>query len=206
MFIVLFLGAPGSGKGSLSQLLVQNYGFTHFSTGKIFRALRDKNSEQGTLVSDDQVNDLVIKELKNLYSINPDIKIVLDGYPRTIVQAKFIKKHFPIDMVVHLTNITDEYIIERLSNRLLCEQEDHSYNLIYCPPKVKGICDHDGSRLYRRSDDSEEIIQKRLNVYRESTQPLIDYYRSMENFVEIDATKKIDVLCEELKDCISKFN
>ncbi|WP_216083119.1 adenylate kinase family protein [Candidatus Mycoplasma haematohominis] len=202
MILILFLGAPGTGKGSISQKLVQTKGFIHFSTGKIFRALKDKNANSGSLISDDLVNDLVIKELSKF---KPDSKVILDGYPRTKVQAEFLNKHYPIKVIFQLSNLTDEYIIERLSNRLLCEKEDHSFNLIHHPPKVPGVCDFDGSKLYKRPDDTGEIIQKRLDLYRQHTQPLIDYYKANSNVIEIDARKSIDQIVKQVSDKLSEL-
>lgn len=195
MILILFLGAPGTGKGTISQKLVQNNGFIHFSTGKIFRALKDKNTNLGSLVSDDLVNSLVIKELSKF---DPSSKVILDGYPRTKVQAEFLNKYYPIKVVFQLSHLSDEYIIERLSNRLLCEKEDHSFNIIHHPPKVPGVCDYDGSKLYKRPDDAREIIQKRLDLYRQHSQPLIYYYKENNTVIEIDASKAIEDIVKEI--------
>lgn len=203
MLIILFLGPPGVGKGSLSHRLVEKYGFFHFSTGKIFRSKKDKNIASGSLVTDDYVNSLVLEELGKISKSGSFEKIILDGYPRTINQAEFIKNHFPIDKVFFLTNVSREFIIKRLDNRLLCEKEDHSFNLLFHPPKVPGICDHDGSPLYKRSDDTIEIIQKRLDVFESSTKPLIDYYKSYGNLIELDASKNIEEILEEMSKYIS---
>lgn len=130
--------------------------------------------------------------------------VILDGYPRTKVQADFLSKHCKVDMVFLLTNVSDEYIIKRLSSRVLCKAKDHSFNLLYHAPKTPGICDFDGSELYRRPDDEESIIKKRLNIYKEHTQPLIDYYRENSRLIEIDATRDMHEMAKEVYNYITR--
>lgn len=204
MRIILLLGSPGSGKGSISQTLVRDYGFHHLSTGGILRARiqNQKESEKGSLVDDDCVNQLFLEALSQY---GDDDVVILDGYPRTKVQADFLEKHCKIDIVFLLTDISDEYIIKRLSSRVLCRAKDHSFNLLYRAPKVPGICDFDGSELYRRPDDEGEIIKKRLRIYREHTQPLIDYYREKSEFIEIDAKRNMEEMVEEIYGYIKRL-
>ncbi|AEW45918.1 adenylate kinase [Mycoplasma haemocanis str. Illinois] len=194
MTLLLLLGVPGIGKGCLSQELVNKFEFKYFSTGKILRAAKEKYKDilsSGNLVTDDDVNKIALDELRRIQAEDPDAVLIMDGYPRTTGQAEFIKNYFPINRVFYLVPKSEEYVIQRLSNRVLCEKEDHSFNLIHNPPKVSGICDFDGSKLYRRTDDSEEVIRKRLNTYKECTQPLIDYYKKMGILEELDASEGI---------------
>ncbi|AEG73746.1 adenylate kinase [Mycoplasma haemofelis str. Langford 1] len=194
MTLLLLLGVPGIGKGCLSQELVNKFKFRYFSTGKILRAAKEKYKDilsSGNLVTDDDVNKIALDELQRIQKEDPDVVLIMDGYPRTAGQAEFIKNHFPINRVFYLVPKSEEYVIQRLSNRVLCEKEDHSFNLIHNPPKVAGICDFDGSKLYKRTDDSEEVIRKRLNTYKECTQPLIDYYKKLGILEELDASEGI---------------
>ncbi|OAL10383.1 adenylate kinase [Candidatus Mycoplasma haematobovis] len=204
MVLLLLLGVPGSGKGSLAQALVEKYKFVHFSTGKIFRAAKEKYKDimsSGKLVTDDVVNKIVLEELTALSNKNNSQVLIMDGYPRTIGQANFIKDHFPINKVFYLIPKSDEYVTERLTSRVLCEKEDHSFNLINNPPKVPGICDFDGSKLYKREDDNREVVEKRLNTYKEATQPLIDYYKAEGLMEELDASDDV----RNLVDLFSKY-
>lgn len=202
MVFLLLLGVPGSGKGSLAQELVEKYKFVHFSTGRIFRAAKEKYKDimsSGQLITDDIVNKIVLAELTALKEKDPSQVLILDGYPRTIGQAEFLQEHFPITRVFHLVPKSDEFVIERLSNRVLCEKEDHSFNLINNPPKVAGVCDFDGSKLYKREDDRKEIVEKRILTYKKSTQPLIDFYKEQGLLEELDAT-------EDVKNLVTLFS
>jgi adenylate kinase len=132
-----------------------------------------KYSDEGKLVPDDIIVNLLVRRLNE-----PDAKrgFILDGFPRTIRQAESLEEISGVDLVINL-NVPDEIIIQRLSNRLVCKRCGAVYNRLTLKPKFDEICDVCGGELYQREDDKPEVIQERLNVYRRSTEPLIEYYR-----------------------------
>ena len=187
--IIIMLGAPGTGKGTVAGVLQENLGIKQVSTGDIFRKnikegtelgkLAEKYITIGQLVPDD-VTVKVVEERLN----EPDVEngIILDGFPRTVKQAEELdrilaKKGKKVDKVINLTT-PDEEIIERIVNRRVCSNQECKavYNIVLHPPKVEGICDKCGSELVTRKDDTEETVKARLKSYFEQTSPLVDYY------------------------------
>ena len=187
---LVILGAPGSGKGSQCKCITRDYDVPHISTGDILRKNIAEGTElgmqakaymdQGALVPD----ELVVNLLKNRIS-EPDCEekgFLLDGFPRTIAQAEILdaflnEKGVSIDKVINL-EVPDEEIMSRAINRRTCENPEckEIYNLRDNPPKVEGICDKCGSKLFQRKDDNEETVKNRLSVYHAQTEPLIKYY------------------------------
>jgi adenylate kinase len=177
------LGAPGAGKGTYASRLNASLGIPHISTGDMVRdeikaqtELGKKikqYSDKGELVPDEIINQLLANRLEK-----PDCKkgFILDGFPRTINQAEALDKISKIDAAINL-NVPDEIIITRLSNRVTCKKCGAIYNLLTLKPKKEGVCDNCGGELYQRYDDKPKVIQERLNIYREKTEPLIEYYR-----------------------------
>lgn len=189
----IFLGPPGAGKGTLAKQVAEAYHIPHISTGDIFRE-NIKNQtplgvkvkaiiDAGGLVSDDITCDLVSDRLSK-----DDARhgYILDGFPRTIAQAEALERFSTIDAVVNFA-ISDADVVERLSGRCICKGCGAPYNITAAPPKVAGVCDTCGGELYTRDDDRPEAIQHRLAVYRESTAPLIDFYKRKGTLVDIDA-------------------
>jgi adenylate kinase len=180
---IVMLGPPGSGKGTYASRLTSILGIPHISTGDLVREEINAGteigrkikaySERGELVPDEIIINLLIERLKK-----PDAQkgFILDGFPRTIRQAEALKEISKVDLVINL-NVPDEIIIQRLSNRLICKRCGAIYNKLTLKPKVDGKCDLCGGELYQRDDDKPEVIRERLNVYRRSTEPLIEYYR-----------------------------
>jgi adenylate kinase len=178
----IMFGPPGAGKGTYASRLKQKLGVETISTGDIFRELIKEDSElsrkvrgyveKGLLVPD----DVVIEVLKQRLSKIPKGKgFILDGYPRTLEQAKALEAVTRIDVIL-LLDVPDWIIIERLSSRRICRNCGTVYNIRFLKPKVEGVCDKCGGPLYQRSDDDPEVIKKRLQVYQEQTKPLLEYF------------------------------
>ncbi len=186
---IIMLGAPGTGKGTIAGILSENLGIPQISTGDIFRKnikegtelgkLADSYISKGQLVPDDVTVQIVVDRLNE-----PDAKngVILDGFPRTVVQADKLKqilneKGEKVDITINLTTPEDE-IIERIVNRRVCSNQNCKtvYNIVLNPPKVEGICDKCGSELITRKDDKVETVKSRLEQYFKQTSPLVDYY------------------------------
>ena len=214
MNIILF-GVPGAGKGTQAQKLSQAYNIPQISTGDILRAnvknqtplgLEAKSyMDQGALVPD----NVLIGIIKNRL-LEADCKdgFLLDGYPRTIPQAdalvgilKEIKK--PIDCVINII-VPDSLLIQRVSGRRMCSC-GATYHVSFNPPKAPDVCDVCGDQLYQRADDTVEAIAQRLSVYQKQTAPLIDYYKNLGLLRDIDGTKDIDVVFEEINKQVASF-
>ena len=180
---IVMLGAPGAGKGTYASRLNVSLGIPHVSTGDMVRdeikaqtELGKKikqYSDKGELVPDEIIIHLLADRLKKA---DCEKGYILDGFPRTINQAEALGKISKIDVVVNL-NVPDQIIVTRLSNRVTCKKCGAIYNLLTLKPKREGECDKCGGELVQRRDDQPEVIQERLNVYREKTEPLIQYYR-----------------------------
>jgi adenylate kinase len=200
----IILGAPGAGKGTYASRLQQKLGVDVIATGDIFRELLKEDSElgkkvkgyveKGMLVPD----EVVLEVLKHRLSKIPKEKgFILDGYPRTLAQAKTLNEITKIDVILQL-NVPDWIIIERLSTRRICRNCGTVYNINYLKPKVEGICDKCGGQLYQRSDDNPEVIKNRLHVYQEQTKPLIDYFAQEKIPFVTSNTTTIDQLPEPI--------
>jgi len=189
---LILIAAPGAGKGTLSQALEGEYGYTHISTGDLLREAASKGDELGRQIHEMQTKGLLVTDeivanaLKNrLMEKDCENGYILDGYPRTVKQAEMYNKildelNKDLGLVIVL-DIDKELLIERITGRRLCRGCDAIYN-IYFPdltPKNENICDKCGSELYQRSDDNLESLETRYNTYLEKTQPLIDYYENM---------------------------
>ncbi len=200
--IIIMLGAPGTGKGTVAGLLQESLGLTQISTGDIFRKnikektelgiLAQKYIEKGNLVPD-EITVKIIEDRLN----EPDVEngIILDGFPRTIKQAEELdkilaKKGKKVERVINLET-PDEEIVERIVNRRVCSNQECKtiYNIILNPPKVEGICDKCGSELIRRKDDTEETVRKRLKEYFNQTKPLVEYYEK-QGIIETQVVSK----------------
>jgi adenylate kinase len=179
----LIFGAPGSGKGTYASRLQSRLNVDVISMGDIFRENIKEDSEigrkvkgfveKGLLVPDVIVNEVLAKRLGKVPS---EKGFILDGYPRTVDQAKTLEKITKIDVVILLL-VPDWIIIERLSTRRICRNCGTVYNIRFLKPKVEGICDKCGGQLYQRPDDTPEVIKKRLQIYEEQTQPILQVFR-----------------------------
>ena len=200
---IIMLGAPGAGKGTQAKKIAEKYSIPHISTGDIFRANIKNGTElgikaktymdQGLLVPDELVVDLVVDRLGQDDCTNG---CVLDGFPRTIPQAEALdaaltKVGQSVDYAINV-DVPDENIVNRMSGRRACVNCGATYHIVYAPTKVENVCDTCQGDLILRDDDKPETVQKRLNVYHEQTQPLIDYYKKKNILVEVDGTVDIN--------------
>jgi adenylate kinase len=184
---LIFLGAPGAGKGTQAREVSKHLGFPHISTGDILRQAVEKQTalglaakaqmEAGGLAPDEVVCGIVAQRIDE-----PDCQrgFILDGFPRTLSQAKFVDQMLQArargDPLVFNIRVDHDVLMKRLTGRRTCPVDGQIYNIYFEPPKVEGICDRDGSKLFQRADDREEAIRQRLLEYEKQTSPLIDYY------------------------------
>lgn len=212
---IIMLGAPGAGKGTQAKKISERYSIPHISTGDIFRANIKNGTElgkkakeymdKGLLVPDELVVDLVVDRLSQA---DCEKGCVLDGFPRTIPQAEALDaaleaKNEKVDYAIDI-EVPDENIIARMSGRRACLSCGATYHIVHVPPKKEGICDACGSELVLRDDDKAETVKKRLDVYHEQTQPLIDYYCGKKLLIEIDGTKSMDEVTEAVFELLDK--
>jgi adenylate kinase len=202
---LIFLGPPGAGKGTLAARAVDLLKLPHISTGAIFRAAKAAGTplglkvqaimDAGKLVDDGTTIELVKERLAQ-----PDAQkgYILDGFPRTIPQAEALAAFSPVDRVVNF-ELPDSAVLERLGGRRVCRQCGHNFHIIFDKPKKEGVCDHCGGEVYTRDDDRPGAIQKRLEVYRAQTAPLIGYYREKGLLTDVDARPAVDEVVENFK-------
>ena len=216
--IIIMLGAPGTGKGTVAGLLQEKLEIKQVSTGDIFRKNIKEGTELGKLVekyiSEGKLvpDDVTIKVIEDRLN-EPDVEkgIILDGFPRTVKQAEELdkileKKGKKVNKVINLTT-PDEEIIERIVNRRICSNQECKavYNLILNPPKQEGICDKCGSELVKRKDDTEETVKERLKTYFEQTSPLVDYYEKKEVLLTELVSKSINKLGKDIAEEIAEI-
>jgi len=207
MKLVIF-GPPGAGKGTLAQGLQSKLGIPHLDMGELLRDEVRRGTEVGKIVSayisqgrlapDEVVFQVLRQKLEQTKGY------ILDGFPRTPAQAEMLEKVSPPDLVLNLV-VPEEVIIRRLSARRLCEKCGAIYNLISLPPAKEGICDRCGGRLYLREDDRPKIVKERLRVYREQTEPVLEFYRKKGILQEVEgAESKEETLSRALRILTSK--
>ena len=209
--VIIMLGAPGTGKGTVAGILQEKLGIKQVSTGDIFRkAIKEQTElgkkvaeymDKGMLVPDEIVIEVVEERLNE-----PDLKegVILDGFPRTKEQAieleKMLAKHNKkADMAINLTT-PEEEIIERIANRRVCTNQECKavYNVTMRPPKQEGICDKCGSKLIQRKDDTEETIKNRLKTYYTTSEPIIEFYKEKGVLHSYEVSVKINKLAEDV--------
>ena len=208
---IIMLGAPGAGKGTQAIMIGDHYGLPHISTGDIFRA-NIKNGttlgqkaksymDQGLLVPDELTCDLVVDRIsqddcKNGY--------ILDGFPRTLAQADALEKTgTEIDYAIDV-EVPDEDIVERMSGRRVCLTCGATYHVAFNKPAKENICDHCGDTLHHRDDDKPETVNKRLSVYHEQTQPLIEYYKGKGKLRRVDGTLSVDEVFAQIRQILGE--
>ena len=211
---LLLMGPPGAGKGTQAVKLVEKFSIPQISTGDMFRAAVKEGTElgkkakacmdAGTLVPDEVTVGIVRERLSK-----DDCKggFILDGFPRTVEQAEALEKILD-ELNLKLTKVLNihvpaENLIERAIGRRICKTCGATYHVKFNPPKVDDTCDNCGGNLYQRADDNAETMKKRLSVYEDSTRPLIDYYKKIGLYAEIDGKQPIEKVTEELVNVLS---
>lgn len=211
---IVMLGAPGAGKGTQAKMIAGRYEIPHISTGDIFRANIKEGTElgnkakaymdQGLLVPDELTLELIMDRFQKDDCVNG---YVLDGFPRTIAQAEALTASLAaagdaLDYAIDV-DVPDSAIVERMSGRRACVACGGTYHIMFNPPKKAGICDLCGGELSIRKDDEPETVQKRLNVYHDQTQPLIDYYTKAGILKSVDGTQDVNKVFDDIKDILN---
>ncbi len=214
MFI-LFLGAPGAGKGTQAAMISEKLGIPHISTGDIFREAVAKGTElgkkakeymdKGELVPDEIVIGIVKERISQ-----PDCEkgCILDGFPRTVAQAEALDRALAemgrkVDYVINV-NVSKEEIVNRLTGRRTCKSCGKVYHVIFNPPAKENVCDVCGGELYQRDDDSEETVLNRLSVYEEKTAPLIKYYKNSGVLYDVDGERSVEEVTAQIERILEK--
>jgi adenylate kinase len=211
--IIILIGGPGAGKGTQSEILEEQLQMVHVSSGDLLRdnvkrgtelgKAADKYMSDGKLVPDGLVIEMIEERLQV-----PDTErgVLLDGFPRTEPQARALDdaldlKGRAVNMVLYI-NVDDETMVDRISGRLMCRRCGHIFHEKFMPPKVPGVCDECGSELYQREDDTRETALKRVTSFHQQTKPIVEYYRSRGVLCEVDGSKPVEDVTEELLDCL----
>lgn len=214
--IIIMLGAPGTGKGTVAGILEEKIGIKQVSTGDIFRKNMQEGTELGKLaekyISNGQLvpDDVTIKIVEDrLKQKDVEKGIILDGFPRTIEQAEALDKILgeagkKVDMVLNLIT-PEEEIVERIVNRRVCSNPECKtiFNLVMNPPKQEGICDKCGSKLVQRKDDNEETIKTRIHTYMEQTSPLVEYYKNKGILRTEEVSQRINRLGKDVAESVT---
>ncbi len=207
--LLILLGAPGSGKGTLSEKLSSKNGFEHVSTGNIFRNLSKKDTplaisvkeklDNGLLIDDATTWEVVEDAFENFDFENQ--KIILDGYPRNKHQFESISKYIQDNKIESKTlyfDINENEVIERLSNRLFCPVCNRTYHKLWLKPEREWYCDSDNTELLQREDDKPEHIKKRMEVYNQETLPILELAKQTNSFHSVDAKLDVEVIYDEV--------
>lgn len=204
--VIVLLGPPGSGKGTQGEMLSEKLGYTRLSTGDMLReavrtgtelGLKAKGyMDSGALVP----NDLIIGLMKEKIA-SAKGGVILDGFPRTVEQADALAQQVEVDLALDL-DVPDEELVKRLTMRRSCPDCNAVYHLVSNPPRAEGVCDKCGAALYQRDDDREETVKNRLQVYRDNTMPLIDYYDRKGVLTVIQGVGDIDSIFEQVQKAV----
>ena len=210
---IILMGLPGAGKGTQASEIVKKFPIPHISTGDMFRkAIKDETDlgkeaksymDRGELVPDEVTVGIVKERISE-----DDAKkgFLLDGFPRTIDQAESLSQIMSeldreIDAVINI-EVPEEELMNRLTGRRICEKCGTTYHLVFNPPKVDGICDIDGGKLYQREDDNPETVSNRLSVDVKQSKPILEYYNNKGVLKNIDGSKDIDEVTNDVIDIL----
>ncbi|MGV3096097.1 MULTISPECIES: adenylate kinase [Staphylococcus] len=213
---IILMGLPGAGKGTQASEIVKKFPIPHISTGDMFRkAIKDETDlgkeaksymDRGELVPDEVTVGIVKERISE-----DDAKkgFLLDGFPRTIDQAEALNEIMSelgrnIDAVINI-EVPEEELMNRLTGRRICEKCGTTYHLVFNPPKVDGICDIDGGKLYQREDDNPETVSNRLNVNVKQSKPILEYYNEKDVLKNIDGAKDIDDVTKDVIDILDQL-
>lgn len=206
---LVILGPPGAGKGTQAEFIINKYNIPHISTGDIFRENIKNNTDlgkeaksymdKGLLVPDEVVIKIVQERISR-----DDCKdgFLLDGFPRTVTQAVSLdaqldKLNTKLDKVINI-DVDQSILVDRAVGRRICKTCGATYHVKYNPPKVEGVCDKDNTPLIQRDDDVKETVENRIKVYLDQTVPLLDYYVAQKLLVNVDGSKDIKEVSEEI--------
>lgn len=218
MMNLIFLGPPGSGKGTQASIIARKYNLLHLATGDIFREEIQRRTKLGKEVEEylkrgELVPDqLTVEALKSRLEgglISGKDGFVLDGFPRTDNQAKELdnllnQMHLVLTAVL-LIDVSEDEIIQRLSGRRICQNCGSVYHIVHNPPKVNEICDLCGEKLIQREDDKPEIIKRRLKVYDEQTKPLVQYYAEKGLLYRVNGSGSVEEVEQRIEKILSLF-
>lgn len=212
---VVFLGAPGAGKGTQAAVVAREMNLAHVATGDLFRAAVDKGTELGkqaqTYMQYGQLvpDEITVKMLaERLGERDCAGGAILDGFPRTVAQAIALDKMLTgkakkLDKVISI-DVPDEELLKRLAGRWTCGSCNAVYHEVFLPSKVTGICDKCGGKLYQRADDNEVTISRRLKVYHNETAPLLQYYKKANKLVSVDGTVAVGNVTKQILEVLRK--
>ncbi len=213
---IIIMGLPGAGKGTQAAEIIQEFQIPHISTGDMFRLAMKQETElglqakafmdNGDLVPD-EVTIGIVKE--RLSQSDAKDGFLLDGFPRTIEQAEALNDILneldtKIDRTIFI-DVPEEELMNRLTGRRICTSCGAAYHLVFNPPKNEGVCDLDGAKLYQRDDDNPDTVANRLQVNVKQTQPLIDFYKDLGVFVNVDGSRDIDVVFSDVADILKNI-
>jgi len=207
---LVLLGPVGAGKGTQARRIASRYGVPHVASGDLLRSHRAQGTplgveaalymDRGALVPDDLVISMILDRMRE-----PDARhgILLDGFPRTVAQAKALDKeldteHRALQLALYL-EVPFEELVERAAGRWTCRVDGATYNYRVNPPRQPGVCDLDGGELYQREDDRPDVVSERIKVYLKDTVPVLDYYRNRGILREIDGTRDIHTVAADIE-------
>ena len=208
---LILLGMPGAGKGTQAEFIQKDFGLANISTGAMMREVSRSESElasrvqsflsSGTLVPNEIIVEMLVERIQQDDCLNG---FLLDGFPRNLEQGKALDNaNISIDLVLYLS-VEEAEIISRMSGRRVHLASGRSYHIVHNPPKKEGFDDITGEALIQREDDNPEVIKKRLSVYYNETEPLLEFYKNKNlKFIEIDASKSVDVVTDSIRKSIS---
>jgi adenylate kinase len=214
---LILLGPPGSGKGTQGERLQEDLEYPYYATGDILRAAVKEGTEvgkaakefmdRGDLVPDEVIIGIIAERLE---SGEADHGFILDGFPRTVIQAEALDAELEklgrqLTAVI-LIDVDDDEIVSRLSGRRVCQEKGHVYHVEHNPPEREGVCDVDGSELYIRDDDKPEVVRHRLDQYQEKTAPLVDYYKKQGLLNKVEGDDDPDRVSEKIRTLVSTLS